>query len=105
MKPALSLYFEVQEKTGIDDGRGGTTLTWVTKFRIIGKMKALRGYEQIRAQALEKKITHRITTWYDSRITTAHRLISSSRIFDILFIENVDERNHKLVITVGEKSA
>lgn len=104
MKPAFSTQFEVQEKTESDDGRGGTTLAWATKFRILGKIKALRGYEQIRAQQLETKVTHRIATWYDSRVTTAHRLITGSRIFDIMFVENVDERNHKMTLTVGEKS-
>jgi SPP1 family predicted phage head-tail adaptor len=105
LKLALSLKFEVQEKSIVDDGRGGSTITWSTVFRLIGKMKALQGYEQIRAQMLEKKITHRIETWYDSRLTTAHRLVAGSRIFDILFIENINERNHKMKITVGEKNA
>ena len=96
MKPARSIHFEVQLKTETKDGRGGTTLAWSTQFRIVGKMKALRGYEQIRAEALETKMTHRIRTWYDSRITTAHRLLYGSRIFDILFVENIDERNHEM---------
>lgn len=105
MQPARSIRFDVQEKTETDDGRGGTALTWATVFRLVGKMKALRGYEQIRAQALEDKITHRIETWWDSRLTTAHRLTYGSRIFDIQFIENVNERNHKMLITVGEKDS
>ncbi len=104
MKPAMSIRFDVQSSAKTDDGRGGTTFVWSTQFRIVGRMKALRGYEQIRAKALEEKVTHRIRTWYDSRITTAHRLLYGSRIFDIVNIENIDERNHQLTITVGEKS-
>lgn len=105
MKPALSIRFEVQAKVETDDGRGGTTLVWSTMFRLNGKMKALQGYEQVRAQALEKKITHRIEAWYDSRLTTAHRLLYVDRIFDIQFVDNVNERNHKMLITVAEKNA
>ena len=102
MKQALSVQFEVQEKAQTSDGRLGTTQTWATKFRINGKMKALRGYEQIRGFALEDKITHRIETWYDGRVTTAHRLKSGSNYYNIRFIENVNERNVKMRLTVEE---
>ncbi|MCK5139133.1 MAG: phage head closure protein [Thermodesulfovibrionia bacterium] len=102
MKQALSVHFEVQEKTETNDGRGGTALAWVTKFRLNGKMKALRGYEQIRALALEDKVTHRIKTWYDARLTTAHRLKFGSTYYNIRFIENINMRNVQMQITVDE---
>jgi SPP1 family predicted phage head-tail adaptor len=102
MKAARSIHFEVQEKTEGDDGRGGTALSWATKFRITGKMKALKGYEMIRGQALTDKITHRVETWYDSRVSTAHRLTYSSRTFDIRFVENVNERNVKMLLHIEE---
>ena len=91
MKAARSVHFEVQEKTESDDGRGGTALAWATKFHINGKMSALKGYEQIRGLSLQDKITHRVETWYDDRITTAHRLKYGSRFFNIRFIENIND--------------
>ena len=102
MKPAFTVQFEVQEKTETSDGRLGTTQTWATKFRINGKMKSLRGYEQIRGLALEDKITHRIETWYDNRVTTAHRLKSSSTYYNIRAIENINMRNVQMRLTVEE---
>jgi SPP1 family predicted phage head-tail adaptor len=102
VKAAFSVQFEVQEKTEANDGQLGTKLTWATKFRINGKMKALRGYEQIRGFALEDKITHRIETWYDGRVTTAHRLKSGSNYYNIRAIENINTRNVEMRLTVEE---
>jgi len=102
MKAARSVHFQVQEKTATPDGRGGSSLAWATVFRITGKMKALKGYEMLRGRALTDKITHRVETWYDSRLTTAHRLLFGSREFNIRFIENVNERNIKVLLSVEE---
>jgi len=102
MKAARSIHFEVQEKTESDDGKGGTTLSWRTTFRITGSMKALKGYEMLRGQSLTDKITHRVETWWDSRVTTAHRLLYGDREFDIRFVENVNERNIKMLLHVEE---
>lgn len=105
MRGARSLYFSAQKKTLQADGYGGHNTTWTTEFHIVGTMKALQGYEQIRGLSLQDKITHRIETWYDARLTTAHRLLlDSSRVFNIRFIENVDERNIKMRLTVEEES-
>ena len=102
MKAARSIYLEVQEKVETDDGRGGTALAWATTFRVTGSMKALKGYEMLRGQALTNKITHRVETWYDNRVTTAHRLLYGSRVFNVRFIDNVNERNIKMIVHVEE---
>jgi SPP1 family predicted phage head-tail adaptor len=105
VKAARSIHFEVQSKTETGDGRGGTTLVWATTFRITGKMKALKGYEMLRGQALTDKITHRVETWYDNRVSTANRLLYGSRVFNIRFAENVNERNIKMLLHVEEVPA
>ena len=102
MKAARSVHFSVQSKTETDDGRGGTALVWATTFRVTGKLKALKGYEMLRGQALTEKITHRVETWYDNRVSTANRLLHSSRVFNIRFVENINERNIKMLLHVEE---
>lgn len=97
-----SVYFEVQEATESASSVGGSSVSWSTVFRMVGSMKALRGGEQLRGLQMEAKATHRVTTWYDSRVTAAHRLKYGSRYFNILFVDNVEELGRRMTLLVSE---
>ncbi|MHA1941963.1 MAG: phage head closure protein, partial [Candidatus Hodarchaeales archaeon] len=72
------------------------------EFYIIGEVKALKGYEQLRGMSMEKKVTHRIITWYDSRLTEQKRLVIGTIAYNILFVENVNEENRKMILTTEQ---
>lgn len=101
----MRLLFKVQEATETTDSSGTPYETWSDQFRITGEVKALKGGQQIRALGQDTKATHRITTHYDSRLDESKRLVvlhDTSRIFNIQFVENVEEKNRKMILLVEE---
>ncbi len=61
-----------------------------------------RLFQHFAAQSTQADVTHRITLRYMSGITPKMRVNYNSRIFDILSVINVGERNRELQLMCRE---
>jgi len=92
-----------QDTFGEDDA--GYTLLGTRDAAI----EPLKGNERFVAQQLDPNLSHKITMRWDSTVATLTpkgRLVmmsSTSRVFDVQSIINVDERDHTLEIMAMER--
>lgn len=99
MNKALTL----QERTRVPDGQGGFSEVWSDVSVVWGSIEPMKAYERFQAQQMETPASHKIMTRYDSRITTAHRLVFETRVMDIKEVINLNEDNMFLKLIVIEK--
>lgn len=85
------------------DGIGGFTTSWEDSFTFYGRLETLSLDQILQAAQGKKEITHTITTFYDSRISISNRIKYGSRIFDVITVENLKERNLKQQLLVKEE--
>jgi SPP1 family predicted phage head-tail adaptor len=83
----------VQSKQTVRDEAGGAITTWVTDDTIWAHIAPATGKELYAGEQVKAELTHKITIRYYSGLTTENRLIYGTRIFDINFIRNIDERD------------
>lgn len=85
-----------------DDGMGGQTEAWSDMANVWASIEPLTGKELFIAQQVESNVTHKITMRYLAGITTKHRILFGSRVFEIVSIRDEEERNKVLEIFVTE---
>jgi len=94
----------VQTKVETRDTRGGVTETWSTAVTRWGSIMPLSMKQQMEADQLDAKVSHRIVMRYFSGLTDQHRLLEgSSRVFHISSIKNVSERDKTSEILAMEQ--
>ena len=87
---------DFQKDTSTAQGtRGHTTANWITQFRGYCEITPLSGDELIQARQVYATVTHQITTrfCYSSTPDPTWRVKYGSRLFNVVSIVNVDERN------------
>lgn len=95
----------IQSKTRTTDAVGGYTEAWatITGGTVWVSIVPVAGFEQYRADQLQEIVTHRITMRYLSGVTTAHRVLFGSIVYDIKSVINVQERGIEMVLLVEER--
>lgn len=83
----------VQAITQTTDSQGGFTESWADVISLWASIEPMSDYEKFQAQQLQTNTTHKITIRYYSGITTKHRLLYGSRVFNIKGILNLNEQN------------
>lgn len=81
---------------------GGCDGNWETYATIRAYMQALSGSERLKAMRLESKTTHKFSIRYRDDITAANRIEYFGRIFNILYVLNLEEKNMWLEIGCEE---
>ena len=73
--------------------------SWSTDDTVWAKIQTATGKELYVGQQVKAELSHKITIRYYSGLTTAHRLLYDSRVFDINYVIDVDERHiwHELL--------
>lgn len=74
------------------DAHGGFVEEWLDVVSVWGSVEPLRAVEILRANQVDARITHRITTRYQHGVTTAMRVLFGTRVFLLLSVINPDER-------------
>lgn len=96
----LRRLINLQARDTMLDSYGAPSVTWYNVAQLWAAMNPLLGRELLAAQALYTEVTSEITVRYDSRFfadpkaAAAMRIEYNGRLFDILGMVNVDERNH-----------
>ena len=83
----------IQTVTQTPDGAGGFTENWTTAATVWASIQPANGRERWVAGQMETHVTHRIECRYNSAITTAMRILWGARVFDVVEVLNIEERN------------
>ena len=78
------------------DGGGGAHVTWSALAQLWASVSPASGSEAVIAEAVSGRISHVITLRFRTDITPAMRLRLGPRVFEILAVIDVDERNREL---------
>lgn len=81
---------------------GDTVETWETYAKPWVSIEPLRGRELFTAQAVDARMTHRVTLRYVSNVSPADRLLCGERVLHILSVANIDERDRMLQLLCTE---
>jgi len=92
------------DDTSPKSASGQPQKVWVTEATRWARIKTAQGRELYRGQQVGASLTHEVTMRYYEGLTTAHRLLYGSRVFDINFIENQNERGEWHVLLCKESA-
>ncbi len=92
----------LQQLTRVSDSQGGYTETWATVITASASLEPVKSYERFQGGQTETPVTHKAAMRYDSRITTAKRLLYGTRVFQIKGCINVKEANAFMELTCIE---
>lgn len=95
----------IQAENPQTDGGGGEGDPWAAPTTVAtarARIEPLKGSEQLRAMQLEDKISHLITIRYRAGIIPKMRIKFGTRLFNIRFVRNPEERNRFLELTCEE---
>lgn len=85
------------------DSRGQLSSSFIdAEKNVLCSVVHLTGDERQLAKQTFADATHTVNMRWRDGMTTADQLIFGSRTFHILEINNVQERNRELILTVGE---
>jgi SPP1 family predicted phage head-tail adaptor len=92
----------VEETTETQEADGSVIENWSAFATAQGSIEPISGREYFAAQTTQAEVTHRISLRYLTGVTPKMRVKYGSRIFDILSVINVDERNRELQLMCRE---
>ena len=92
----------IDQVTEIQDTDGAVLESWSQYAVVQASIEPISGREYFAAQSTQADVTHRISLRYRSGITPKMRVNYASRIFDILSVINVGERNRELQLMCRE---
>jgi len=96
----------VERATETQDAVGSVTKGWGSVATPYGDIKPLRGQERFIAQQTAAEVSHRILMRHDSDtsgITARDRVTLDGRVFELLAVLNVDERDRVLECLAVER--
>src|SRR5665213_2864274 len=86
----------IQQVSETPDGQGGFTEAWADVATVWASINPAKGWEKMQAMQLQTPITHKLVIRYRTGLTTKHRLLFGTRIFNIKEILNPGESNFSL---------
>lgn len=101
----LRTRFDVQAATDNTAADGSSTRTWATSFSRWGSIRGLSGREMLAAGGLRPEYSHTVVLRLDTAITAKNRLVFGSRIFEIVSINDFDNRHEYMLLLVNEVTA
>lgn len=90
------------------DSFGQKIPSWTTQGNYWAEVKNLSGREAVNAKQVKADTTHQVTMRYIGALFTtpgllpSMRLLYKSRVFNILWVNNVDERNREYQLLCQE---
>jgi SPP1 family predicted phage head-tail adaptor len=86
---------EIQSRADPDvpDKYGETAEEWTTVLSPWASIEPASGKQLYLAEQMQTEVSHVVTIRHYSALTTQHRIKFGTRILNINFVRNVDERN------------
>ena len=92
----MRLRLSLQAPQRVSDSGGGATLIWVEEAKVWGLLRPLSGRERSFASGRISTVTHDITLRQRDGVLPEKRLVSGTRVFNILAVLD-DARGDKIV--------
>ncbi len=92
----------LQEEVITPDSAGGYVKSWDDIANLWAEIVPFNGREKFFSGKIQAEITHKVLLRFREDITTAHRLLFESRVFNIRAIMNVREADDVLELLVEE---
>jgi SPP1 family predicted phage head-tail adaptor len=98
----LTKRITIQVNTPVRQADGSRLPVWTNLKPVWSRFITEGGKEFYAAQKLNAEVTAVIQIRYFPGLTTKHRILYRTRVFDILFHNNVGERNEEYLISAKE---
>ena len=93
-----------KESAGVSPS-GGNVVTWATLYEdVCCSISPLNGKELELARQHVSRATHKVIMRFHPGINSTMRLLFLDRVFNIGFVQNLDERNFILQLTCTEEN-
>lgn len=94
----------IQRATETKNGLGEPVHTWATQVTRWMRVEPMQGKELFEARQVNPKMSHKVTMRYDgtTSVTPDDRLLWGSRVFNIVDVQNVEERDIMTVMRCWE---
>lgn len=92
-----------QVATEVDDGEGGFTKSWTSGATVWAEVNPISAVQQLEYRSVGVDATHEIVVRNKLSITEDYRIMFGTREFEILTIENIQERGIVTIITCKER--
>ncbi|MDD2728176.1 phage head closure protein [Malikia sp.] len=97
----------LQRRDTTRDTTGGQVTSWTDVCTTRAGIAALSGRELQAAQAIHAEVTHSVTLRYRPEFVNptqaaALRLLFKGRVFNIAFVDNLDERRREINLVCSE---
>lgn len=83
----------VQSRQTVRTDMGSAIHSWVTDTTIWAHIAPASGKELYAGEQVNAEVTHKITIRFYAALTTKNRFLYGTRVFNINFIKNIDERD------------
>ncbi len=93
----------LEELERVSDDGGGFTETWVEVAELSADLRPVGGLETVEADRLAGRVSHEVALRYRPGVVPAMRFRKGARLFHILSVINVDERNRWLKCLCEER--
>ena len=95
----------VQTEANARDENGGVVKSWNTAATRWGRIRPLSGRELTAAQQVDSRVTHEITLRFYDGLSPLFRLSHDSRIYNIVSVRNIDQRDKLMFIRAVEDTS
>jgi len=92
----------IEQVAETQDADGSVIESWSTFASAQASIEPISGREYFAAQTTQADVTHRISLRYLAGVMPKMRVKYGSRIFDILSVININERNRELQLMCRE---
>ena len=92
-------FITVQAATQVKQANGSMLATWSTFIQVWASIETLKAYEKAAVVSSWPGADQKISFRYVAGILPTMRILFNNKIYSILGINNVDERNRDLVLT------
>jgi SPP1 family predicted phage head-tail adaptor len=62
------------------------------------EIRTANGREQVNAEQLKRIVSHVVTMWYQPGLNESQRLIVEDRVFNITYIDDIDNRHIQIKV-------
>jgi SPP1 family predicted phage head-tail adaptor len=93
----------LEELQRVSDEGGGFAESWITVATLWCDFRPLAGLETVEADRVAGRVSHEVSLRYRPGVQPAMRFRKGARLFHILTVINVDERNHWLKCLCEER--
>lgn len=88
----------IQQRNDTLNNIGESVASWATYAATYAEVINLSGSELIQAQQVNSFINSKITVRVDAGIRANMRILFKSRYYNIIFVNEVDERDEKMIL-------